>query len=128
MEDAILASESQLITVALKRVNMDSKDDDILAHLKAPHITLLPNTSGVRTAKEAVFAAQLGRGSRHELAETGNTSRSQIPVTRPIGNPLKATEELAKLGFVVLPYIQPDPVLPLQNTLKNAGARHRNAV
>ena len=61
MEDAILASESQLVTVALKRVNMDGKDDDILAHLKAPHITLLPNTSGVRTAKEAVFAAQLAR-------------------------------------------------------------------
>ena len=39
MEDAILASESQLVTVALKRVNMDGKDDDILAHLKAPHIT-----------------------------------------------------------------------------------------
>ena len=83
MEDAILASESQLVTVALKRVNMDGKNDDILAHLKAPHITLLPNTSGVRTAKEAVFAAQLARGSRHELAETGNTSRSQIPVARP---------------------------------------------
>ena len=61
MEDAILASESQLVTVALKRVNMDGKNDDILAHLKAPHITLLPNTSGVRTAKEAVFAAQLAR-------------------------------------------------------------------
>ena len=61
MEDAILASESQLVTVALKRVNMDGKEDDILAHLQAPHITLLPNTSGVRSAKEAVFAAQLAR-------------------------------------------------------------------
>lgn len=61
MEEAIKASESQLVTVALKRVDMSEKEDDILIHLKAPHITLLPNTSGVRTAKEAVFAARLAR-------------------------------------------------------------------
>ena len=80
MEDAILASESQLVTVALKRVNMDGKDDDILAHLKAPHITLFRRENSQRGR---VRRATGERGSRHELAETGNTSRSQIPVARP---------------------------------------------
>ena len=112
MEDAILASESQLVTVALKRVNMDGKDDDILAHLKAPHITLLPNTSGVRTAKEAVFAAQLARealGTNWLKLEIHPDPKYLLP--DPIET-LKATEELAKLGFVVL----------LCKHLENAGA------
>ena len=61
MEEAILASESQLVTVALRRVELENSNDDILKHLKHSHINLLPNTSGVRTAKEAVFAAQLAR-------------------------------------------------------------------
>ena len=120
MEDAILASESQLVTVALKRMNMDGKDDDILAHLKAPHITLLPNTSGVRTAKEAVFAAQLARealGTNWLKLEIHPDPKYLLP--DPIET-LKATEELAKLGFVVLPYIQADPVLCKH--LENAGA------
>ena len=120
MEDAILASESQLVTVALKRMNMDGKDDDILAHLKAPHITLLPNTSGVRTAKEAVFAAQLARealGTNWLKLEIHPDPKYLLP--DPIET-LKATEELAKLGFVVLPYIQADPVLCKR--LEEAGA------
>ena len=61
MEDALVASGSELVTVALKRVDMNDPQDDILRHLQHSHINLLPNTSGVRTAKEAVFAAQLAR-------------------------------------------------------------------
>ena len=61
MKEAILASESELVTVALKRVELHNEEDDILTHLQAPHINLLPNTSGTRNAKEAVFAAQLAR-------------------------------------------------------------------
>ena len=61
MRRAILASESELVTVALKRVELDDANDDILAHLRHEHIHLLPNTSGVRNAREAVFAAQLAR-------------------------------------------------------------------
>ena len=120
MEDAILASESQLVTVALKRMNMDGKDDDILAHLKAPHITLLPNTSGVRTAKEAVFAAQLARealGTNWLKLEIHPDPRYLLPDSVET---LKATEELVKLGFVVLPYCQADPTLCKR--LEEAGA------
>ena len=61
MEEAILASGSELVTVALKRVDLETETDAILAHLKHPRINLLPNTSGARNAREAIFAAQLAR-------------------------------------------------------------------
>jgi thiazole synthase len=61
MEKALLASGSELVTVALKRVDALNTEDDILLRLNHPQFSLLPNTSGVRTAKEAVFAAQLAR-------------------------------------------------------------------
>lgn len=120
MEDALLASGSELVTVALKRVDMNNRKDDILIHLKHPHINLLPNTSGVRTAKEAVFAAQLAR----EALETSWVKLEIHPDPKylmpdPIET-LLATEELAKLGFIVLPYIHADPVLCKR--LEEAGA------
>lgn len=111
MEEAILASGSELVTVALKRVDLETETDAILSHLKHPRINLLPNTSGARNAKEAVFAAQLAR----EALETNWLKLEIHPDPRyllpdPIET-LKATEELAKLGFIVLPYIHADPVL-----------------
>jgi thiazole synthase len=120
MEEAILASGSELTTVALKRVRMDNEHDDMLRHLKHSHLQLLPNTSGVRTAKEAVFAAQLAR----EALETNWLKLEIHPDPKylmpdPIET-LKATEQLAKLGFVILPYIHADPVLC--KLLENAGA------
>ena len=111
MEQAILASESELVTVALKRIDLETDTDAILSHLKHPNINLLPNTSGARNAKEAVFAAQLAR----EALETNWVKLEIHPDPKylmpdPIET-LKATEELAKLGFIVLPYIHADPVL-----------------
>ncbi len=111
MEDAVLASGSELVTVALKRVDLETETDVLLSHLQHPHINLLPNTSGVRNAKEAVFAAQLAR----EALET-NWLKLEIHPDPKYLMPdaietLKATEELAKLGFVILPYIHADPVL-----------------
>ena len=111
MRDSLLASKSELITVALKRVDIKDKEDDILSHLNQSHINLLPNTSGVRNAKEAVFAAELSR----EALETNWVKLEIHPDPRyllpdPIET-LKAAEELVKLGFVVMPYIHADPVL-----------------
>lgn len=112
MENALLASASELVTVALKRIDLKNKEpDDLLIRLKHSHINLLPNTSGVRTAKEAVFAAQLAR----EALETNWIKLEIHPDPKylmpdPIET-LKATEELVKLGFIVLPYIHADPVL-----------------
>ena len=111
MEEAVLASGSELVTVALKRVDLETDTDSLLSHLHHPHINLLPNTSGVRNAKEAVLAAQLAR----EALETNWLKLEIHPEPKylmpdPIET-LKATEELAKLGFIVLPYIHADPVL-----------------
>ena len=61
MEQSIIASETEMVTVAMKRVDLDDKEDDMLKHIVNPNIQLLPNTSGARDAKEAVFAAQMGR-------------------------------------------------------------------
>jgi len=119
MEEAVLASQSELVTVALKRVDLETETDDLLAHLNHSHVNLLPNTSGARNAKEAVFAAQLAR----EAMETNWLKLEIHPDPKyllpdPIET-LKATEELAKLGFIVLPYIHADPVLC--KLLENAG-------
>ncbi len=119
MEEAVLASGSELVTVALKRVDLETETDDLLAHLNHPTINLLPNTSGARNAKEAIFAAQLAR----EAMETNWLKLEIHPDPKyllpdPIET-LKATEELAKLGFIILPYIHADPVLC--KLLENAG-------
>ena len=111
MRDAVVASGSELVTVALKRVELDTEDDDLLHHLTETQVNLLPNTSGVRNAREAVFAAQLAR----EALETNFLKLEIHPDPRyllpdPIET-LKACEELAKLGFIVMPYINADPVL-----------------
>lgn len=119
MEEAVLASGSELVTVALKRVDLETETDDLLAHLNHATINLLPNTSGARNAKEAIFAAQLAR----EAMETNWLKLEIHPDPKyllpdPIET-LKATEELAKLGFIILPYIHADPVLC--KLLENAG-------
>lgn len=111
MEEVLVASESELVTVALKRVDIQNSNDDILAHLHHPRINLLPNTSGVRTAEEAVFAAELAR----EALETNWLKLEIHPDPKylmpdPIET-LKAAEQLVKKGFVILPYIHADPVL-----------------
>lgn len=112
MHDAIVASESELVTVALKRVDaQNSNEDDLLASIAAPGVNLLPNTSGVLTAEEAVFAARLARealGTEWVKLEIHPDPKYLMP--DPFET-LKATEILAKEGFVVMPYIQADPIL-----------------
>lgn len=111
MEKAIKASGTQMVTVAMKRIDMDNKEDEMLHHIMHDGIQLLPNTSGVRDAAEAVLAAQLAReafGTNFIKLEIHPDPKYLLP--DPVET-LKATEELAKMGFVVLPYIQADPVL-----------------
>lgn len=111
MINALQASKSQLVTMALKRVDMRHKEDDILAPLIKNGMNLLPNTSGARNAKEAIFAAQLAR----EALQTNWIKLEIHPDPKyllpdPIET-LKAAEFLARDGFVVLPYVHADPVL-----------------
>lgn len=121
MLQSVLASGSQMITVAMKRVNMmHEATDDMLTHINREHVQLLPNTSGVRNAEEAVLAAQMSR----EIFKTNFIKLEIHPDPKylmpdPIET-LKATEELAANGFIVLPYIQADPVLC--KLLEEAGA------
>ncbi|WP_418494944.1 thiazole synthase [Coprobacter sp.] len=120
MEKAIIASGSEMVTVAMKRVDMQNPEDDILVHINRDHIQLLPNTSGVRDAEEAILAAQLAReafGTNFIKLEIHPDPKYLLP--DPIET-LKATEVLAKMGFIVLPYIQADPVLCKR--LEEAGA------
>lgn len=111
MTDSIIASGSEMVTIALKRIDSQSLEDDLLNALKPARAHLLPNTSGARTAKEAVLAAQLAR----EALQTNWVKLEIHPDPKyllpdPIET-LYATEELAKLGFIVMPYIHADPVL-----------------
>ncbi len=111
MEQAIKESGSELVTVALKRVNLSGDDDNMLQHLSLPGVNLLPNTSGVRTAKEAVFAAELARealGTNWLKLEIHPDPKYLLPDGEET---LEAAKQLVKLGFHVLPYVQADPVL-----------------
>lgn len=120
MSAAIAESGTAMVTVALKRVEMDNPQDDILSHIDTQKVSLLPNTSGVRNAKEAVFAAQLARealGTNWLKLEIHPDPRYLMPDPIEV---LKATEELAKDGFVIMPYIHADPVLCKR--LEEAGA------
>ena len=120
MEQSILASGTEMVTVAMKRIELDNKEDDMLVHIQHPGIQLLPNTSGVRNAEEAVFAAQMAReafGTNWLKLEIHPDPRYLLPDSVET---LKATEELVKLGFVVLPYCQADPTLCKR--LEEAGA------
>ncbi|MDR3127556.1 MAG: thiazole synthase [Tannerellaceae bacterium] len=112
MEQSIKASGTEMVTVAMRRLDPGNAHDDILNHIRAvAGIQLLPNTSGARTAKEAVFAAQLGREAFETHWVKLEIHPDPVYLLPDATETLKATEELAKLGFVVLPYIQADPVL-----------------
>ena len=121
MEQSIIASGSEMITVAMKRINMgNDADDEMLKHINREAVQFLPNTSGVRNAEEAVFAAKLSRecfGTNFIKLEIHPDPKYLLP--DPVET-LRATEQLAKMGFVVLPYIQADPVLCKR--LEEAGA------
>jgi thiazole synthase len=121
LSSVIELSQTQLVTVALKRFNLSSEEkDSILPHITKPNVQILPNTSGVRDAKEAVFAAKMAR----EALETNFLKLEIHPDPKYLmPDPLEtlyATEELAQNGFIVLPYCHADPVLCKR--LESAGA------
>ena len=120
MKAAIAASGTEMVTVAMKRIELGDSNDDMLAHVVRPEIQLLPNTSGVRDAEEAVFAAQMSReafGTPWLKLEIHPDPRYLLPDSTET---LRATEMLAKEGFIVLPYCQADPTLCKR--LEEAGA------
>lgn len=111
MQQAIEASGTEMVTMAMKRIDMSNSDDDMLLHIKNDKIQLLPNTSGVRNADEAILAAQMARecfGTNFIKLEIHPDPKYLLP---DAAETLRATEELVKMGFIVLPYIPADPVL-----------------
>lgn len=120
MQQAIEASGSEMVTVAMKRIELGDKQDDMLVHIDRERVNLLPNTSGVRDADEAVFAAQMAReafGTPWLKLEIHPDPRYLLP---DAVETLRATERLAKMGFTVLPYCPADPTLCKR--LEEAGA------
>lgn len=115
----LAASGSQMITVALRRVDQSGRAENILDFIPK-NVTLLPNTSGARDAEQAVRIARIARA-----AGCGDFIKIEVITDMQYLMPdnwetLKATEILAKEGFVVLPYVLPD--LPLAKRLEDAGA------
>src|SRR5688572_33218381 len=123
MRDALEASGTEIVTVALRRADLSGKNDpfaNILEFVDPKRYLLLPNTSGANTAEEAVRLARLARTagiSDWIKLEIHPDPRYLLP--DPIET-LKATEILVKEGFTVLPYINADPVLAKR--LEDAGA------
>ncbi len=111
MMASLKASQSELVTMALKRVDIADQTDDILAPLVQAGFNLLPNTSGAKNAEDAIFAAQLTRealGTNWVKLEIHPDPKYLMP--DPIET-LKAAQVLANDGFIVLPYMHADPVL-----------------
>ncbi len=119
ISEMLAASGSQMITVALRRIDLESKTENILDYIPKS-VTLLPNTSGARTAKEAVRIARIAREAgcgRFIKIEVITDTKYLMPDN---WETLKATEILVKEDFIVLPYVLPD--LPLAKRLEAAGA------
>ena len=111
MAEAIESSGTQMVTVALRRVDIDNPNDDMLAAIDRKKYQLLPNTSGARNADEAVRLARLARAATGIIwLKLEVTPDPYYLLPDPIET-LKAAEILVKEGFVVLPYINADPVL-----------------
>ena len=130
MKSALDASDCQVVTVAVRRDVLSpeggKKSESILDHLDLQRLTILPNTAGCFTARDAVRAAKLGRellegldnpGARWVKVEVLADKKSLLP--DPIGT-LDATAELVDAGFEVLAYTNDDPILARK--LKDAGA------
>ncbi|MGB3309309.1 MAG: glycine oxidase ThiO [Nodosilinea sp.] len=126
MRQSIAASGCEIVTVAVRRVQTNAPGHEGLAEaLDWSKIWMLPNTAGCKTAEDAIRVARLGREMAKLLGQEDNNfvKLEVIPDAKyllpdPIGT-LEAAEQLVKEGFVVLPYINADPLLAKR--LEDAG-------
>ncbi|MBI4597297.1 MAG: thiazole synthase [Candidatus Omnitrophica bacterium] len=121
MRQAIEASGAELVTVAVRRINLDRPNEEsLLDYLDRTRLTLLPNTAGCYTAEEAIRTAALGREaglSNLVKLEVIGDQKTLLPDTEAL---LRATKELVREGFVVMPYTNDDPIMAKK--LQDAGA------
>lgn len=120
MRDALDASGAEIVTVAVRRVNLDRSSESLLDYIDTARYTLLPNTAGCYTADDAVRTAMLGREaglSDWVKLEVIGDEKTLFPDTVAL---LEATRTLVREGFVVLPYSNDDPIMARK--LEDAGA------
>ncbi len=119
MVAAIEASGAEVVTVALRRVDLHDPADSMLSHIDPERYLILPNTSGARNAEEAVRIAKLARAaSGWDWVKLEVTPEPHYLLPDPVET-LAAARQLVKLGFTVLPYMNADPVLARH--LEDAG-------
>ncbi len=119
MKQAIAASGAEVVTVAVRRVNLDGKGESLLDHIDRKRYTLLPNTAGCYTAEEAIRTARLSRealDTEFVKLEVIGDQKTLFPDNEAL---LEAAKVLVKEGFTVLPYVSDDPVLAKK--LEDAG-------
>ncbi|HYL31970.1 MAG TPA: thiazole synthase [Stellaceae bacterium] len=117
--DALAAAQPALVTVAIRRISLEAYAESLVDLLDESY-TLLPNTAGCMTVKDAVLTAELGRealDTNWVKLELIGDRETQYPDVEQL---LRATEELVKAGFIVLPYCNEDPVTCRK--LADAGA------
>jgi len=121
LRESLAGCDAEIVTVALRRADLSNPNEDsILSVIDSRRHLLLPNTSGARTAEEAVRLAKLARAMGCEpWVKLELTPEPRYLLPDPIET-LRATEMLVKDGFIVLPYIQADPILAKR--LEEAGA------
>lgn len=120
MKEALEASDAEIVTVAVRRVNLDRSGESLLNYIDTDRFTLLPNTAGCYTAEDAIRTACLGREaglSNWVKLEVIGNEKNLFPDTEAL---LSATKTLVKEGFVVLPYTNDDPIMACK--LQDAGA------
>ena len=111
MKQAITAAGSEIVTTAVRRVDLENPDDSFVTVIDPKDYLFLPNTSGARTADEAVRIAKIARAAGvSDWIKLEITPEPNYLIPDPIET-LKAAEILVKSGFTVLPYIQADPIL-----------------
>jgi thiazole synthase len=111
MREAVLASGAEIVTVAVRRIDLDGTDGGDIASFLPEHVLLLPNTSGCETAEAAVRTARLARaGGLPDWVKLEVIPDARHLLPDPVET-LKAAELLVADGFTVLPYVLPDPVL-----------------
>jgi thiazole synthase len=121
MREAHIASGTEMVTVAVRRINLENPHEpSLLDFIDRKKIALLPNTAGCYTAEEAIRTAHLGREaglSNWVKLEVLGDQKTLLPDTEAL---LAATRILVKEGFIVMPYTNDDPIMAKK--LEDAGA------